>query len=312
MNIPVPKKNTVCFGEILWDMLPSGKKPGGAPMNVAYHLHKLGLNSHFISSVGNDDAGRELTVFLEQIGLSSENVQISTSQKTSEVIATIGENHEVSYDIVYPVAWDFIQWNPSYEEILRNADAFVFGSLACRNEVSRNTLLKMLDYCKYRIFDVNLRAPHYSPELVKTLLQKTDMVKLNSAELQLIGQWLGYNNQNEDTIVELLFKQFGIQEVIVTKGSTGASYYTPSLQYNYPAYKITVNDTVGSGDSFLAAFISMKLVNAHLEETLDYAVALGAFITTQTGACPPYSKYDLTRFIWQKQLIATEKLQLTK
>lgn len=303
MNIPEPKKNTVCFGEILWDMLPTGKKPGGAPMNVAYHLHKLGLNSQFISSVGNDNAGSELIGFLEEMGLSTQNIQTNTAQKTSEVLATINDNHEVSYDIVYPVAWDYIAWDPAYEELLRSSDAFIFGSLASRNEASKATLLKMLDYCKYRVFDVNLRAPHYSPQLIEALLKKTDLLKLNGAELQLIGEWFSSSLKKEADIVEMLFNDFGIKEIIITKGSTGASYYTPSLQYNYPAYKITVNDTVGSGDSFLAAFISMKLVNAHLEETLDYAVALGAFITTQAGACPPYSKYDLTRFIWKKQLI---------
>lgn len=304
-------KKVVCFGEILWDMLPTGKKPGGAPMNVAYHLHKLGLDSQFISCVGNDEGGRELIGFLQEIGLPTEHIQINNTQKTSEVLATINEHHEVSYDIVYPVAWDYIAWQPALENVLRHADAFVFGSLAARDETSKATLLKMLDYCRYKIFDVNLRAPHYTTSLIETLLKKADLVKLNGAELHLIGEWFGTGLQTETDMVEMLFNQFGVKEVLITKGSTGASYYTPQLQYNYPAYKITVKDTVGSGDSFLAAFISMKLVDEPLEEILDRAVALGAFITTQTGACPPYSKYDLTRFIWEKQLNAIG-LQLQK
>ena len=297
------KKSVVCFGEILWDNLPTGRRPGGAPMNVAYHLHKLGLESQLISSIGNDASGEELMGFFAEIGLKTDLVQVDQEHATSEVLATVNPiNHEVTYDIVSPVAWDFIRWQQNFETLLNEAQAFVFGTLSARNITSRNTLYKMLDHSAYRVFDVNLRAPHYSQEVIDALLQKSNMVKLNSSELLLIAHWYNPSCVKEAECVEVLFERFNIDEVLITKGSQGATYYTDLFRYDYPAYKVSVADTIGSGDSFLAAFLAMKLGDEPVEITLDYAVAMGAFITSQAGACPQYSKFDLERFIWKKKL----------
>lgn len=295
-------KSVVCFGEVLWDILPEGRKPGGAPMNVAYHLHKLGINSTMISSVGQDKAGAELLDFLKTIDLSSSYIQQDVQHHTSEVHAKIGEHDEVTYDILYPVAWDFITFKPEHEILIRNADAFVFGSLGSRNEVSRATLIEMLDYAKFRVFDVNIRAPHYSQEFITLLLGKCDMVKLNVAELEMITDWFEPGCEHEIERIDLLFDRFDFQEVVVTKGGRGATYYTETVCYDYPSYPVEVRDTVGSGDSFLAAFLAMKLNDEPLEEILDYAAAMGAFITSKSGACPAYSKSDLDRFIWKRKL----------
>lgn len=298
-------KSVVCFGEVLWDLLPGGKKPGGAPMNVAYHLHKLGLKSHMISSVGKDAAGLELLDFLKSIELPLTYIQQDPFHQTSAVQATVGDNHEVSYDILFPVAWDFIRWEPIHEQLISSADAFIFGSLGSRNETSRQALLKMLDYAKYRVFDVNIREPHYTRDFVTQLLGKCDLVKLNLAELEMIAAWFNPACVNELERIELLFEQFNFQEVIITKGGKGATYYTEAIRYDYPAYLVDVQDTVGSGDSFLAAFLAMKLSDEPLEEMLNYAVAMGAFITSKSGACPPYTKFDLERFIWKRSLTNT-------
>lgn len=292
----------MCFGEVLWDLLPGGKKPGGAPMNVAYHLHKLGLKSHMISSVGQDEAGLELLDFLKSIELPLTYIQQDALHQTSAVQATVGDNHEVSYDILFPVAWDFIRWEPAHEQLISNADAFIFGSLGSRNETSREALLKMLDYAKYRVFDVNIREPHYTQDFVIQLLDKCDLVKLNLAELEMIAGWFNPACINELERIELLFERFNFQEVIITKGGKGATYYTETIRYDYPAYPVDVQDTVGSGDSFLAAFLAMKLSDEPLEEVLNYAVAMGAFVTAQSGACPEYSKFDFDRFIWKRSL----------
>lgn len=292
----------MCFGEVLWDLLPGGKKPGGAPMNVAYHLHKLGLKSHMISSVGKDEAGLELLDFLKSIELPLTYIQQDALHRTSAVQATVGDNHEVSYDILFPVAWDFIRWEPAHEQLISDSDAFIFGSLGSRNETSRQALLKMLDYAKYRVFDVNIREPHYTRDFVTQLLGKCDLVKLNVAELEMIAAWFNPACVNELERIELLFERFNFQEVIITKGGKGATYYTEAIRYDYPAYLVDVQDTVGSGDSFLAAFLAMKLSEEPLEEVLNYAVAMGAFVTAQSGACPPYTKFDLERFIWKRSL----------
>jgi fructokinase len=292
----------ICFGEILWDVLPDERKPGGAPMNVAYHLHKLGISSQVVSSIGNDRAGDELCAFLEQAGLSLDFIQVHNSYPTSEVLARIGENHEVSYEIVQPVAWDAISWHEGYKTAMAGTGAFVFGSLSSRDAVSRKTLEKMLDYAPYRIFDVNLRAPHYTQQVITGLLERCDMVKLNIAELLLIANWFEPVCKQEDQGVGVLFGRFALKEILITKGSSGASYYTRHLRYDYPAYPVRVADTIGSGDAFLAAFIAMKLRDEPLENVLDYAVAMGAFVTSQSGACPEYSRPEFNRFIWKRTL----------
>ncbi|MDT3404299.1 carbohydrate kinase family protein [Mucilaginibacter terrae] len=294
--------NVVCFGEILWDVLPDVRKPGGAPMNVAYHLNKLGIAVDLLSSVGHDQAGDDLISFLKSGGLSAELVQRSSDYNTSEVLARITEDHEVTYDIVKPVAWDQITYTTEMKQAVSQADAIVFGSLSAREPVTRDTLYSLIESARYRVFDVNLRAPHYSDDVIINLLQRADMVKLNLSELLLIIRWLSPAIiKNEMQAVELLFSWFQIQEVLITKGRKGATYYSREIRYDYPTYAIEVADTIGSGDAFLAAFLAMKLNNEPLEVTLDYAAAMGAFITSQSGACPDYSRFDFERFIWKKK-----------
>ncbi len=295
-------KKVVCFGEVLWDMLPSGKKPGGAPMNVAYHLNRLGVQSTIISRIGDDEAGRELSSFLESIGLPTENIQIDGKHETSKVMASIGADNEVSYEIIAPVAWDFIQYEERFSTLLQAADVLVYGSLVARNEASRNTLLSLLGKARYRLFDVNLRAPHYTPAVIDQLMQTADAIKLNIHELVTVSGWLGNRSGNEYTGIGLLQDHYGLQEIIVTKGAQGASYYTPNSRHDYPAVSVDVKDTVGSGDSFLAAFLAQKLRGESSEHMLEFATALGAYVTTQSGACPPYSRTDLNRFMWEKYL----------
>ncbi len=298
-------KKVVCFGEVLWDMLPTGKKPGGAPMNVAYHLNRLGIHSTIISRVGDDEDGADLNGFLAHIGISTSFVQTDNQYQTSKVLASIGDDNEVKYDIVAPVAWDFIAYEDRFSTLLEEADVLVYGSLVARNETSRNTLLKLLEKAKYRLFDVNLRAPHYTPAIIDQLLRKADAIKLNIHELAEVSGWLGNRSGNEYTGIGLLQDQYGLQEIIVTKGAQGASYYTPLSRHDYPAVPVQVKDTVGSGDSFLAAFLTQKLRGETSENMLAFATALGAYVTTQSGACPPYSRTDLNRFMWEKYLEIT-------
>jgi fructokinase len=295
-------RSVVCFGEILWDNLPEGRNPGGAPMNVAYHLHKLGVKSHLISSVGDDAAGAALLDFLKGKGLSTNFIQTDTAHKTSEVAAAVNNNNEVSYTILPDVAWDYIHMDTSFADTIRNADAFVFGSLSSRTGESRETLLQMVSIARYRVFDVNLREPHYTPERIMALLAHADLLKVNADELEHIAHWANCRSDTDADTIQQLFNAFPVKEILVTRGSHGATYYNAFLTYNYPAYSVTVKDTIGSGDSFLAAFLAMKLSEAPLEVVLDYAAAMGAFITAQSGACPEYSKSDLDRFLWKRKL----------
>jgi fructokinase len=304
------KQSVVCFGEILWDVLPMERKPGGAPMNVAYHLHKLGIQCSLVSALGDDEAGRELVNFLKSIELSTDYIQVTENEKTSQVLATVNDNHEVSYEILYPVAWDKIIAERVHQQLVTNSGAFVYGSLASRDAMSKETLFRMLDFADYKVFDVNLREPHYTKDLITRLLERADMVKLNMAELMLLSGWYNPGRITETEAVETLLTRFSISELLITKGVKGASYYTKDFRFDYPAYTIEVADTIGSGDAFLAAFLAMKLKNRPLEDTLDYAVAMGAFITSHSGACPPYVKSDLDGFIWRKKIMNEKSRQI--
>lgn len=304
------KESVVCFGEILWDVLPTERKPGGAPMNVAYHLHKLGIPCSLVSALGDDEAGKDLLSFLKSIELSTDYIQVSENEKTSEVLAKVSSNHEVTYEIVYPVAWDKITAEAVHRSLVTNSGAFVYGSLASRDAVSRASLFNMLDLPTYKVFDVNLREPHYSEDLITRLLERADMVKLNMAELMLLSGWYNPGRITEAEAVNTLLNRFSISELLVTKGVKGASYYTKNFRFDYPAYTIEVADTIGSGDAFLAAFLAMKLKNRPLEDTLDYAVAMGAFITSHSGACPAYVKSDLDGFIWRKKFMNEKSKQI--
>lgn len=287
----------VCFGEVLWDNFPSGKKPGGAVMNVAYHLKTLGVNSHLISRVGADANGTELMQVLEDLGLDKTFVQIDQQQKTSTVEVHVDQENEVSYEIVKPVAWDYIAFENAQTRLVAQADAIVYGSLSGRCETSRKTLLHLLALAPYRVMDVNLRAPDYDEAYIATLLDQTDLLKLNADELMIISSWFNPDCQSETERVELLRNKFNIPEVVITKGSRGASYYGEQTEHHWSAYAIQVADTVGSGDSFLAGLLAMKLSNEYINDTLDFAVALSAFITTKAGACPDYKLADVNRFI---------------
>ena len=294
-------KSVVCYGEILWDVLPDVKRPGGAPMNVAYHLQKLGIASKLVSSVGDDEQGQALLGFAKAIGLPTNTIQLTTTAATSEVLATVDEEHQVSYEIVFPVAWDFITWEESFTALLENSSALVYGSLASRHEQSAQTLSRMLQADCLKVFDVNLRAPHYNPETIHRLIAAADILKLNGEELEIISNWYDSDLGTEAERVQCIFDRFEVKELLLTKGASGASYYTRDRKLDSPAFKVTVKDTIGSGDSFLAAFLSKRLQNEAPEIALEYAVAMGAYITSQSGACPAYEKADFETFLSTKQ-----------
>lgn len=286
----------VCFGEVLWDLFPEGSKAGGAPFNVAYNVHKMGLDVKVISKTGNDDLGEKLRQQIVSWGISTDLIQVDEHHPTSTVIAKIDEHNEATYEIINHVAWDHIEYLPEYNDWVSNAEAFVFGSLSARNEVTKNTLLKLLDKAKLRIFDVNFRPPFIDKELIKILLHKADIVKINQSELQQIIELMGGKFRTDEEAVKIIQENFDVNEIVLTKGSKGASYFVHGKSYTLPAFPITVADTVGSGDAFLSGFISKRITNKDQEEIIRNAVALGAFITSKAGACPEYNYSEFEEF----------------
>lgn len=290
----------VCFGEVLWDVLPSGAKPGGAPMNVAYHLQKLGMHTSVITRVGKDKWGDDLKMLLQQQGIATGEVQVDEVHSTGLVNATLKENNEVAYDIVFPVAWDFIGWKETFSTLVQQAAYFVFGSLAARNDVSRNTLFQLLQAANKKVLDINLRPPHFNRKSLTELLQQADILKLNDHEVKLISGWFGDYHAIDDQ-VRRVQEEFSMDTILVTRGSEGALICQSGELFHHKGYKVTVADTVGSGDAFLAGYLYKTANGSEPADALAFANALGAFIATQAGACPEYDVTSVSKIMRAEQ-----------
>ena len=278
-----------CFGEMLWDVLPTGRQPGGAPLNVAVHLHNFGLDARIISRVGHDDLGAELLAFVEGKGLNTGCVQRSETHLTGVVKANVSNSKEVTYQIVKPVAWDYIKYDEALRELVETSEAFVFGSLAARQAPSRETLYRLLQQAPLKVFDVNLRPPHYTRDGVTYLLNQADLVKLNHHELAEIMNWFGVS-ADEDTALRWLAERFQLQAVCVTKGADGAVLWVGQALYRSPGIAVQVQDTIGSGDAFLAALLRGWLAGQAPPDYLAFACAAGSLVASFQGATPSISE----------------------
>lgn len=277
----------VGYGEVLWDLLPDGKIAGGAPMNVAYHLTNLGVDTALISQVGADDLGEELVHFLEKNKVNTRFIDRNTQFSTGTVQVQLDKKGSPSYTIVEEVAWDYIDVNEAKMDLVHSADALVFGSLACRSAQSRESLLALAKQANYRVFDVNLRVPFYTQSLLEELLHLADVVKLSDEELAIIGKW-HITDADENATLQWLKTKFNITTLLLTKGAEGAICLHEDKRYFQAAFKITVQDTIGSGDAFLAGFLS-KMFGAdsvNIQEALQFACATGAVVATKKGGTP--------------------------
>ncbi len=286
----------ICFGEMLWDVLPTVKQPGGAPMNVAVHLKNLGFDPKIISRIGEDELGEELLDFIQSKGLNTDLVQLGKTHLTGVAKANLNDKNEVTYKIVHPVAWDYIQNSEKLENEVANADVFIFGSLSARSQTTKESLYDLLKFAKYKVFDVNLRAPFYDQETVEYLMTEADLVKMNSAELSLIFSW-GSESEDEKTSINNLAKQFNISTICVTKGEDGALLYTDGQFYEQAGFSVIVKDTIGSGDSFLATLLKGIVEKKSPAESLEMACAMGSLVASHDGATPYISQTDLQEFI---------------
>ena len=297
----IKNRSVTCFGEILWDLLPSGKQPGGAPMNVALHLNKLGVNAGIISKVGSDALGTEIVDYLHGNNIGTNYIQIDNFHPTGKVKVDINEDKNAKYEIVFPVAWDYIDLSDSLLQQVKTSEYFVFGSLAARNDVSRNSLFKLIMNANKKVFDVNLRAPHYTKELIEQLLFMADIVKLNEEEVEILKAWFGFTNDTLDVICNNLKDKFSIETLIVTLGNKGALIYHKENMFRNSGFKVTIQDTIGSGDSFLAAFLASYMEGKTIPECLELACATGAYVATCAGANPDYSQNDIEQFIKERK-----------
>lgn len=279
---------------MLWDIFPKGKIAGGAPMNVALHLQHLGLDVSMISRLGSDKLGKKLLKFIKNYHLNQDLIQLDTDLPTGTVLVNDSDPENIKYEIVRPAAWDNIQWTEETALQVKRADAFVFGSLAAREQSSREALFKYLSLDTLKILDINLRQPYYSPELLELLLLKCDILKINEEELTILAN---YYNLPDKLALALgkLTELFDIQMICVTLGANGALLFADDEIISHPGYPIRVVDTVGSGDAFLAGFICKYLEKQSPEHILDYACALGALVATLAGGTPKYGLEEIEK-----------------
>lgn len=284
----------VCFGEVLWDVFPSHKKIGGAPLNVALRLLSFDVQTTMISSIGLDKNGSELLNYLNESKLSVGSIQENGFHKTGEVTVELDTNGSATYEIDYPTAWDKIQLLKQDLTIVKESNVLIYGSLSCRDEVSRKTLSVLQNNSNFNVFDVNLRAPHYTKNILQSLVHKSHFIKFNDDELLELCDLFSLNtNTIEDQIKEMASYSKG-SDICVTRGEKGAILFVENQFYYNDGIPTKVVDTVGAGDSFLASLIFKLLSKEDYQKSLDFACAVGSCVAGSHGANPTidYSKFN--------------------
>lgn len=277
------------MGEALWDVLPEGKKIGGAPANFAYHVSQFGLTSCVVSAVGPDALGKEIQENLTSKGLN--HLIAEVPYPTGTVQVEIDQAGVPQYEIKENVAWDNIPYTSQLESLAKRTQAVCFGSLAQRNVVSRETIDRFLDAMPQTedslvVFDVNLRQGFYNKEILCNSMKRCNILKINDEELVTVSRMFGYPGIDLQDKCWILMGKYNLNMLILTCGINGSYVFTPGNVSFQPTPKVEVADTVGAGDSFTAAFIASVLKGKSVAEAHSIAVRTSAFVCTKDGAMP--------------------------
>lgn len=279
----------VGMGEALWDMLPEGRKLGGAPANFAYHVSQFGLDSRVVSAVGDDELGNEILANFAEKQLDCQIEKVIYPTGTVQV--TLDEKGVPCYEIKEGVAWDNIPYTPALENLAKQTHAVCFGSLAQRNAVSRETINRFIDQMPedenvLKIFDINLRQHFYSKELIEASLKKSNVLKINDEELVVVGEMFGFADIDFQDKCWILLAKYNLKMLILTCGTEGSYVFTPGEVSFLETPQVQVADTVGAGDSFTGAFVAAILSGKTVKDAHRLAVDVSAFVCTQNGAMP--------------------------
>ena len=290
----------VGMGEALWDVLPEGKKLGGAPANFAYHVSQFGLDSCVVSAVGEDKLGMEILENFRQKGL--RNLIETVPYPTGTVQVELDAEGVPCYDIKEGVAWDNIPYSAALDDLAHKTCAVCFGSLAQRSIVSRQTIHRFLDNMPdsedtLKIFDINLRQGFYTKEILCDSFERCNILKINDEELVTVSRMFGYPGIDLQDKCWILLAKYNLKMLILTCGVNGSYVFTPGHVSFVKTPKVTVADTVGAGDSFTAAFVSALLCGRSVSEAHSLAVDTSAYICTQNGAMPELPKDLRNRLI---------------
>ncbi|MEW8385333.1 MAG: carbohydrate kinase [Candidatus Thiodiazotropha taylori] len=281
--------NVVGLGEVLWDMFPSGKRLGGAPANFAYHAKELGkeeVSSSIASCVGNDKLGNEIITKLEYKKINCNHLCIDSDHPTGTVTVEVDGNGLPSYTIEKDVAWDYL---PEYEQkFAESTDVVCFGSLAQRSMASHNTIINFLDAMpssSLKIFDINLRQSYYTSEIIQASLKKSNLLKINDEELLTVIKLMQLPTNYIDAL-RVLLEMYQLNMVVLTKGEKGSELITKEGTSSFSGVNVTVDDTVGAGDSFTAAVALGLLKNYEINKINEYANLVASFVCKSAGATP--------------------------
>ena len=284
MNKPL----VIGMGEALWDVLPEGRKIGGAPANFAFHAGQAGMDARVVSAVGRDALGDETLLTLQQKGLNTDAVA-RVDFPTGVVQVTLSEGGIPQYDICEGVAWDNIPFTPALDELARNAQAVCWGSLAQRSEVSRNCIYRFLDAMpseqgRLKVFDINLRQHFYSIDVIEASCQRANVLKINEEELVIVSELLRLGTPQVEQQCRHLMARFSLDMLVLTCGSNGSYIFTPVETSFRVTPLVQVADTVGAGDSFTATLVADLLKGEPVGVAHEHAVQLAAYVCTQQGA----------------------------
>lgn len=274
----------LCFGEIVWDSLPEGIFLGGAPLNVAFHLNRMGNAALPVSRVGRDYLGEETRRRLESFDVTTSLIQTDPELRTGTVQVVLDSGGDARYEIVEPAAWDRIGWTPGLAAA-SGARALVYGSLATRSPGNAEVLEKLIHAIPFRLCDVNLRPPYDDPDNARSWASRADVVKLNEEELERLAP---ANSGGLHGQARALADQLGAETLVVTRGGAGALVLRGGEFLDSPAPEVEVRDTVGAGDAFTAAFLDALLRGLPAETALQRALRLGALVAGRRGAQPDY------------------------
>ncbi len=281
------KRLVVGLGEVLWDMLPEGRKIGGAPVNFAYHAGQFGIDTMAVSAIGNDKLGED--TIAEMNGKHLNHIFPSVPYPTGSVQVKLDEKGVPAYDIKENVAWDNIPFTNEIESVARSCRAVCFGSLAQRNAVSRNTIRKFIESTPsgcIRIFDINLRQNFYTSNVIHDSLELCNILKINDEEIMLVSRMFNYDSSNIENVCRTIMEDFSLEMVILTCGTKGSYIFTKGGVSFMPTPKVNVADTVGAGDSFTGSFCAAILRGLPVAEAHKKAVEVSAYVCTQNGAMP--------------------------
>jgi fructokinase len=290
----------VGIGELLWDMLPKGKQLGGAPANFAYFAAMLGEQGIIASRVGPDELGKEIVEKVGKLKLQTEYIQTDELMPTGTVAVEVGEKGQPKYTITEETAWDCLDWNEQWETLAKRAKAVCFGSLAQRSPQSRVTIhrfLRAINDDAIRVFDVNLRPPFYTTDIVHESLMLADVAKLNESELPQVMKLLGLKTANLKQNIRTLQAAYGLGMVCLTRGQLGCILANEKQMIENQGFKVRVADAVGAGDAFTAAIVHHLLKNSPLDKMAKAANRLGSYVASQNGATPQIGKDILNQVV---------------